>query len=209
MLCEVKRIRCLITKKKIQMKGRQLLITLSLICHASRIWVATSSGRSQDKDICVSSASDADQSKCYLNSPLRQYKVLHLEPMSTRCYLLRSVLRTKAKLRDAIFFPIFQFALSTEQEGAYFRWGGVWRNTCRNGTHHCVFSPVQLENWRRKSSHHKIIYTLMVRYTLLVIRSPLSGGGNPIMWATSQTSHQFKLQMKKIYANEMQDGHLA
>lgn len=124
MLCEVKRIRCLITKKKIQMKGRQLLITLSLICHASRIWVATSSGRSQDKDICVSSASDADQSKCYLNSPLRQYKVLHLEPMSTRCYLLRSVLRTKAKLRDAIFFPIFKFALSTEQEGAYFRGGG-------------------------------------------------------------------------------------
>ncbi len=103
MLCEVKRIRCLITLKKIQIKGRQLLITLSLICHASRIWVATSSGRSQDKDICVSSASDADQSKCYLNNPLRQYKVLHLEPMSTRCYLRRSVLQTKAKLREFFF----------------------------------------------------------------------------------------------------------
>ncbi len=183
MLCEVKRIRCLITLKKIQIKGRQLLITLSLICHASRIWVATSSGRSQDKDICVSSASDADQSKCYLNSPLRQYKVLHLEPMSTRCYLRRSVLQTKAKLRDFIF----QFSnLLCQQNEKELISEGVWRNTCRNGTRHCVFSQVQLENWRRKSSHHKIIYTRMVRYTLLVIRSPLSGGGNPIMWAPSR-----------------------
>ncbi len=129
MLCKVKRIRCLITLKKIQIKGRQLLIILSLICHVSRIWVATSSGRSQDKDICVSSASDADQSKCYLNSPLRHYKVLHLEPTSTRSYLPRSVLQTKAKLRDAIFFLLqFSNLLCQQNEKELISGGSVAQN---------------------------------------------------------------------------------
>lgn len=135
----------------------------------------------------VSSESDADQSKCYLNSLLRHHKLLHLESTSTRCY---SVLQTKAKLRECgmlFFFFLFSNLLCQQNEKELISgWSMAKKKRAEMACATSIFSPVQLENWRRKSSRHKIIYTLMVRYTLLVIRSPLPGGGNPIMWATSR-----------------------
>ncbi len=183
----------------------------------SRIWVATSSGRSQDKDICVSSASDADQSKCYLNSPLRHYKVLHLEPTSTRSYLPRSVLQTKAKLRDAIFF-LLQFSNLLCQQNEKELISGGSCGAKRAETARATASSLQC-NWKTEGESQAVttsstLWWFVTLYWQLDHHYPegaiwlcglhLVKKHNSYFRATNSNR-----KWKKKYANEMQDGHFA